>query len=685
MALDEKQNEAITSASNELARRKGDLEVNLNLLNELKVAEDEKHIFMSSMLGILGEYGFLPHVTNASALTNSIKHLHDQLQLKIRTSHDRLRELNFMIGNDGRNVFDKGIPTTPFMNDQLPRSSMGGHGFSDYNPYIEGQRGSDTTRMTTPDTDRSFAGHNAMGDGVASFGSEEEGPGIDSFQIIGEAKPGGRLLGCGYPVRGTSLCMFQWVRHYPDGTRQYIEGATNPDYVVTADDVDQLIAVECIPMDEQGRQGDIVRIFANDHNKITCDEEMQEEIDTYLSEGQATFGVQTLLDSSENWEPTTIILWRWGFQVKVEKTQAMLIEEKYSEDVLIKIPGGHSAQFVLTCSNGSSYPFSTNKDIRMRETIVLTMRIFQIKILDMGSVGNQNLWPPYDSSKGCSQGICSMYCPQWCYLNFPPPPVDDDSGTPFSPLVIAIIGILAIAFLLVSYYTIVKRYCRRRNDPNTSIEPEENLDGTTRDQWAVASTGLDEALIKTITVCKYKKGDGLIEGTECAVCLSEFQENESLRLLPKCIHAFHLPCIDTWLKSHSNCPLCRVDVNITSPLPPPAPSSQTPSTLNLASLEVQRPDDLIFVVDDQGRDCSEDVILTLFSDDNVRPKSPVQNVNTTQDSETRNDIIGTPKEDVKNFRRSISSGTFSSQRQLMIADILRIKEAYEGYSLMWSL
>lgn len=31
-------------------------------------------------------------------------------------------------------------------------------------------------------------------------------------------------------------------------------GATNPEYFVTADDVDKLIAVECIPMDDQGRQ-----------------------------------------------------------------------------------------------------------------------------------------------------------------------------------------------------------------------------------------------------------------------------------------------------------------------------------------------------------------------------------------------------------------------------------------------
>lgn len=33
-----------------------------------------------------------------------------------------------------------------------------------------------------------------------------------------------------------------------------ISGATVPEYVVTADDVDTLLAVDCTPMDDSGRQ-----------------------------------------------------------------------------------------------------------------------------------------------------------------------------------------------------------------------------------------------------------------------------------------------------------------------------------------------------------------------------------------------------------------------------------------------
>ncbi|KFK35224.1 hypothetical protein AALP_AA5G256500 [Arabis alpina] len=45
--------------------------------------------------------------------------------------------------------------------------------------------------------------------------------------------------------------------------------------------------------------------------------------------------------------------------------------------------------------------------------------------------------------------------------------------------------------------------------------------------------------------------------SDCAVCLSKFESDDQLRLLPLCCHAFHKDCIDVWLISNQTCPLCR--------------------------------------------------------------------------------------------------------------------------------
>ncbi|GJN28409.1 hypothetical protein PR202_gb16527 [Eleusine coracana subsp. coracana] len=52
---------------------------------------------------------------------------------------------------------------------------------------------------------------------------------------------------------------------------------------------------------------------------------------------------------------------------------------------------------------------------------------------------------------------------------------------------------------------------------------------------------------------------------ECAVCLKEFDELDTLRAMP-CAHAFHEDCIFRWLRLNATCPLCRH--------PLPAPTTQ---------------------------------------------------------------------------------------------------------------
>ncbi|KAH9771189.1 hypothetical protein KPL71_012613 [Citrus sinensis] len=186
---------------------------------------------------------------------------------------------------------------------------------------------------------------------------KEEGPGIEQFQIDGEATPGKKLLGCGYPV-----------------------GAIGPEYVVTADDVGKLISVECIPMDDQGH---MVYIQNNDSVMSFLDPEMQSEIDMHMSKGEASFSVLLLVPSSENQGPVTLpatlILRRSSFQIKINSTEYVVIEEKFTIRLSIKIPSGLPTELILTCSDGASHCFSTS-DFRTRDALVLTMRMFQNQV-----------------------------------------------------------------------------------------------------------------------------------------------------------------------------------------------------------------------------------------------------------------------------------------------------------------
>ncbi|PKI46773.1 E3 ubiquitin-protein ligase RING1-like [Punica granatum] len=159
-----------------------------------------------------------------------------------------------------------------------------------------------------------------------------------------------------------------------------------------------------------------------------------------------------------------------------------------------------------------------------------------------------------------------------CFDERPPKKPIPDSGE--------VVGIVIGASLFCALlFLIIARYFRKRNLSNNhsrTRSPSDNppilfhtqedfLDEEQGPQldhpiWHIRTVGLDRSVVESIAVFKYKAGEGLIEGTECSVCLGEFRDDESLRLLPKCSHGFHVPCIDTWLQSHTNCPLCRAPI-----------------------------------------------------------------------------------------------------------------------------
>ncbi|TYI28383.1 hypothetical protein ES332_A05G241000v1 [Gossypium tomentosum] len=197
--------------------------------------------------------------------------------------------------------------------------------------------------------------------------------------------------------------------------------------------------------------------------------------------------------------------------------------------------------------------------------------------------------------------FCDPACPYNCYpypdYYYLPPPPPPPPPPPFSvqnhyisPYVIILVSVLASLILLVGYYVVVVKSCfgwccsrnNRQSQTLTDASDEEFLDENRIDHpiWFITTVGLQQSIINSITVCKYKKGDGLIEGTECSVCLNEFQEDETVRLLPKCNHAFHISCIDTWLRAHTNCPLCRAHIVFNALCSTPTSADQNPDNMD---------------------------------------------------------------------------------------------------------
>ncbi|KAH6779481.1 hypothetical protein C2S52_010718 [Perilla frutescens var. hirtella] len=137
----------------------------------------------------------------------------------------------------------------------------------------------------------------------------------------------------------------------------------------------------------------------------------------------------------------------------------------------------------------------------------------------------------------------------------PPPP-----SAAFKPGIAAIVGILTTMFSITFLLLLYVKHCKRGSSSYANTTSSTSWRGYPYPPTR-RNSGIDRKVIESLPMFRFSSLRGQKEGLECAVCLNKFEADEVLRLLPKCKHAFHVECVDTWLEAHSTCPLCRYRVH----------------------------------------------------------------------------------------------------------------------------
>lgn len=127
----------------------------------------------------------------------------------------------------------------------------------------------------------------------------------------------------------------------------------------------------------------------------------------------------------------------------------------------------------------------------------------------------------------------------------------------------SVITLFLVVLIMVLFHS-YSRCCfgghhRRNRNRSRPISPLHPLYSSVTPNTTTFTQGLDPSILKALPTFTYssKTHDSPLE---CAVCFSEFENDEQGRVLPRCEHAFHVECIDSWFLSVSNCPICRTPV-----------------------------------------------------------------------------------------------------------------------------
>lgn len=133
--------------------------------------------------------------------------------------------------------------------------------------------------------------------------------------------------------------------------------------------------------------------------------------------------------------------------------------------------------------------------------------------------------------------------------------------SPFRPSIAVIVAVLTTIFSITFLLLLYTKHCKRGSFIILTYGSQYPSSRMAPPSFIRKHSGIDRNVIESLPVFRFGSLRDQKDGLECAVCLNRFKPREVLRLLPKCKHAFHVECVDTWLDAHSSCPLCRYRVD----------------------------------------------------------------------------------------------------------------------------
>ncbi|MFS8005847.1 putative transcription factor C2H2 family [Helianthus anomalus] len=126
------------------------------------------------------------------------------------------------------------------------------------------------------------------------------------------------------------------------------------------------------------------------------------------------------------------------------------------------------------------------------------------------------------------------------------------TSSPFdSSLVLTVLVLLTVLFFMAFFSLYIRRF-----SSVTSSGDENSVSGAGNSPPRLHKRGgVDVSTVQSLPIVLY--GGDLKTWSECSICLTEFEEKETVKVIPYCRHGFHPVCIETWLSSHGSCPMCR--------------------------------------------------------------------------------------------------------------------------------